>query len=236
MKIKIKNLIKSYDEEVVLKDISLDIKDAKVVGIIGESGCGKSTLLRQLSGIEMADSGYICVNGSEIDESTVHSYQSRIGVVFQKHSLFPHLSIRDNILLILNKVRGMDKSDADILTDRLLNDFHLSEIANKIPSKVSGGQAQRASIVRAIATDPELLFLDEPTAALDPLLTGEVLDTILDLKNKGSQFVFVTHEMDFLRKTADHFIFMHEGHIIETGGIDILDNPKTAMLANFVKR
>jgi ABC-type polar amino acid transport system ATPase subunit len=236
MNIDIKNLSMSYDNNKVLKDITLNIEDVKIVGIIGESGCGKSTLLRQLSGIETPDSGFATVNGTTITKETLQEYQSRIGVVFQKHNLFPHLSIKENITLILTKIKKMNALEASRLADNLLNDFHLTEQADKIPSKVSGGQAQRASIVRAIATNPELLFLDEPTAALDPLLTGEVLDTILDLKNKGSEFIFVTHEMDFLKKTADYFIFMDKGVVIESGGIEILQNPKTQLLQNFIAR
>lgn len=236
MNISINNLTFSYDNNQILKDISLNIEGAKIIGIIGASGCGKSTLLRQLSGIELPDSGSIEVNGTLISRENLKDYQSRIGVVFQKHNLFPHLSIKENITLILTKIKKMDKIESNIHADNLLKDFHLSEQANKIPAKVSGGQAQRASIVRSIATNPELLFLDEPTAALDPLLTKEVLDTIIDLKNKGSQFIFVTHEMEFLEKTADYFIFMDKGVVIERGKIEVLKNPKTQKLKKFIKR
>lgn len=236
MNIDIKNLSVFYDQNEVIKDISLSINDVKVVGIIGESGCGKSTLLRHLSGIEVAESGTIGVNGREINRDNLKDYQSRIGVVFQHHSLFPHLSVRENIELILTKIKKMDKTEAMDLTNKLLDDFHLRDQGDKIPSKISGGQAQRASIVRAIATNPELLFLDEPTAALDPLLTEEVLNTILELKRKGSEFIFVTHEMDFLKKTADYFIFMNEGIVVESGNIERLENPKTELLKKFVNR
>jgi polar amino acid transport system ATP-binding protein len=236
MDIEIKNLKMSYEKNEILKDITLSIKDAKIIGIIGESGCGKSTLLRQLSGIELPDSGTVRVNGTTINQENLQEFQSRIGVVLQKHSLFPHLSIKENIILILTKVKKIPKRDALLITDKLLEDFHLTEQADKIPSKISGGQAQRASIVRAIATNPELLFLDEPTAALDPLLTSEVLDTILDLKNKGSQFIFVTHEMRFLKNTADYFIFMNKGVVVEMGNINLLMNPKTQLLKNFIIR
>ena len=236
MKISIENLSTIYDEEIILDNLNIELKDVKVVGIIGESGCGKSTLLRQLSGIEIPKKGLITVNEMKINNKNLKEYQNKIGFVFQKHNLFPHLSIKDNILLILEKIKGMNKKDAEVRCNALLKEFRISEQADNIPNKVSGGQAQRASIVRALATNPELIFLDEPTAALDPLLTKEVLESIQQLKEDGVEFVFVTHEMEFLRKFADYYIFMDKGSIVEHGLINELELPKTEKLRNFVKR
>lgn len=236
MKIVLKNLVKSYDGNAILQDLNLDVDNVKSVGIIGESGCGKSTLLRQLSGIELPDDGTVEVNGTVISENNLKEYQSQIGYVFQKHNLFPHLTIEENITLILEKIKGMDAEAARIKAHRVLREFHLTDQADKIPDKVSGGQAQRGSIARAVSTDPELLFLDEPTAALDPILTREVLDSVRILKNRGTEFLFVTHEMDFLKKFADYFVFMDRGKIIEHGHVDGLNAPKTEKLQKFIQR
>jgi len=236
MNLKFEHINKCYEGKTILKDLNLVIKDVGVVGIIGESGCGKSTLLRQLIGIEFPDSGNLQINDENINEDTVKDFQLRIGVVFQKHNLFPHLTVKKNIMLILTKVKKMTKEEASKRTDEILEELHLTPQANQIPRKISGGQAQRASIARALSTKPELLFLDEPTAALDPLLTKEVLSSIKELKDSGIEFVFVTHEMDFLRKFADVFIFMDEGEIIESGPIEQLEKPLTEKLAKFVTR
>ena len=236
MEIKIDNVSKSYGSQQVLRDFTLQLSGVKVVGIIGESGCGKSTLLRQLIGIETPDTGTIEVNKRIVSPANLKNYQSKVGVVFQQHNLFPHLTIEDNIALILTKIKKMDAQVAKKRTAALLSDFHLTSQAQSLPSQVSGGQAQRASIVRAIATNPELLFLDEPTAALDPVLTREVLETIQNLKKGGSEFIFVTHEMDFLQKFADYFIFIDKGNLIEMGKIETLQQPKTALLKEFIRR
>ena len=236
MKINIKNLSKYYDYNLVLDDISINIKNVSSIGIIGKSGCGKSTLLRQLSAIEISNSGSIKINDFVIDENNLTSYHKKIGYVFQNHNLFPHLSIRENIALILEKIYDFSQVDANRKISQLLEEFHLLEIADKIPSKISGGQAQRASIARAISTNPDILYLDEPTAALDPLLTKEVLESIKLLKNKGSEIVFVTHEMDFLKNFADYFIFMDKGKIIEHNYISELYNAKTDKLNKFLNK
>lgn len=236
MEITLKNVTKYYDGKEILHNINLEIKNVNSVGIIGESGCGKSTLLRQLSGIELVDKGTVLVNGIKITKNNLKKYQNEIGYVFQKHNLFPHITIRENIMLILEKIKKMEKNEAKKRCDEVLDEFFLTDIANQIPSKVSGGQAQRASIARAIATNPDILFLDEPTAALDPLLTKEVLDSIKILKNKGVEFIFVTHEMEFLKKFADYYVYMDKGQIVEHGTINILYNPKTEKLKNFLSR
>ncbi len=236
MRIEVKGLTKSYDGKSVLNALDLVLGDVKVIGIIGGSGCGKSTLLRQLTGIETPESGSVKINGIELNSENLKAYQKRIGVVFQKHNLFPHLTVEENITLILRKTIGMSRSEAEVRCSQVLTEFQLSDQRNKIPSKISGGQAQRASIARAVATEPDLIFLDEPTAALDPILTKEVLNSIQLLKSDGAEFIFVTHEMDFLRKFADYFIFMDEGSIIEHGVIEKLETPDTKRLKIFVRR
>ena len=236
MQIQINNLTKIYDNKIILNNLNAYIENVKVVGIIGESGCGKSTLLRQLSGIELPDEGSISINGTKINKNNLKEYQSKIGVVFQKHNLFPHLTVEQNIKLILSQIKKYNDESTLVICNKILNEFHLTEQANKTPDKISGGQAQRASIARALATNPELIFLDEPTASLDPLLTKEVLESIKHLKKKGIEFIFVTHEMDFLRKFADYFIFMDKGQIVEQGLIDKLEHCETQKLKKFIER
>ncbi len=235
MEIRVSNLSKGYLKQPdVLKDVSFEIKDVKCVGIIGESGCGKSTMLRQLAGIEDPDNGEIVINGlSPIINKKV--FQEKIGVVFQKHNLFPHLTVRKNITLILEKIKKIDKNSANKRVEEVLKELFIQGIAEKKPNEISGGQAQRASIARALSTNPELLFLDEPTGALDPILTDEVLKSVKALKKSGRDFIFVTHEMDFLREFADYVIFMKEGEICEQGSAEILQNPSTQELSEFLK-
>ncbi len=234
MKLHIKNLNKTYGEQHVLKNISLDIEKSSAIGIIGESGCGKSTLLRQLSGIENPDSGDITINTL----SPIHQkkeFQKKIGVVFQNHSLFPHLSIKENITFILHTIKKQPKKQAKAKAKSLLQQLFIDGEANKKPSEVSGGQVQRASIARALATDPQIIFLDEPTAALDPLLTDEVLKAVKGLKSDGRDFIFVTHEIAFLKEFADYVIFLKNGEIVEAGEKSCLSDPKTKELAEFLK-
>lgn len=234
MKLQIKNLNKTYANTEVLKSINLEIAQASSIGIIGESGCGKSTLLRQLAGIEDPDSGEISINDlSPILEKK--EFQEKIGVVFQKHNLFPHLTVRENIMLILQKIKKQDKKEADATVNALLKQLFIENEADKRPNEISGGQAQRASIARALSTNPQLIFLDEPTAALDPLLTDEVLRAVVSLKKEGRDFVFVTHEMGFLKEFADYVIFMKQGKICEHGDQSCLVEPKTKELADFLK-
>lgn len=235
MKIELKSITKYYDKK-ILDNINLSINNVNSVGIIGKSGCGKSTLLRQLAAMEYVDDGTIYINDTKIDKNSKQKHQNKIGYVFQKHNLFPHLSLKHNIMLILTKVKKLEVDEAEKIAVNMLKKMHLSDQMDKKPSKVSGGQAQRASIARALSTEPELLFLDEPTAALDPLLTREVLNAISELKNIGKNFIFVTHEISFLRNFADYIIFMDEGKIVEHGTIECLNNPKTEQLKKFLMK
>lgn len=233
MILNIKDVKKLYNGHLILDNINIQVKNISSIGIIGESGCGKSTLLRQLAGIEDPDEGDISVNAlSPITQKK--EFQKQIGYVFQKHNLFPHLTIEDNIKLILEKINMVDKKSAQDITDKVLKQMFILEQAKKKPHQVSGGQAQRASIARALATSPKLIFLDEPTAALDPILTAEVLNAVKILKKQGIEFIFVTHEMEFLKDFADYIIFMDKGIVVEHGTVDILNYPNTPQLKRFL--
>ncbi|MFI3169599.1 MAG: ATP-binding cassette domain-containing protein [Faecalibacterium sp.] len=234
MKLTVEHLYKHYPKsEDVLRDINIHLDEVSCLGIIGASGCGKSTLLRQLAGIENPDGGSICINGiSPIAQKKL--FQSKIGVVFQQHNLFPHLSIYKNITLILEKIQKQSKAQAKQRADAVLKQLFIDHVKDKKPNEISGGQAQRASIARALATDPQLIFLDEPTAALDPILTAEVLKAVTELKNNGIEFIFVTHEIAFLKEFADCIIFMQNGQVCECGDISCLQQPKTEELKAFL--
>lgn len=231
MKIDIHQLTKTYDTEVVLDAIDLKLDFVEAVALLGKSGSGKSTLLRLMSGIEGYDSGDIHINDGEVN---TRAFKDQIGFVFQHGSLFPHLTVLDNIVLILEKVKKIDKTSATRKVKDLLEKFGLAEHMDKYPYMLSGGQQQRVSIVRSLAVDAEIFFFDEPTSALDPILTKEVLDMVKDLRTLGKKFFIVTHEVGFARKVADYVIFLDEGKIIEEGPIEILDNPVSEAFKGFL--
>ena len=231
MKIDIKNLTKTYNKEVVLDKININLDEIEAVALLGKSGSGKSTLLRLVSGIESFDSGDIRINGSMVN---TREFKNKIGFVFQSGSLFPHLTVLNNIVLILEKVKNMEKGAAKIKVESLLDKFGLLEHKDKYPYMLSGGQQQRVSIVRSLAVEAEIFFFDEPTSALDPILTKEVLDMVKELRLLGKKFFIVTHEIGFAKKVADYVLFLDEGKIVEQGGVEILDAPKTEALQRFL--
>ncbi|MDD2574988.1 MAG: ATP-binding cassette domain-containing protein [Acholeplasmataceae bacterium] len=232
MKLVINNLSHRYDVE-VLKDLSIHLTNYNCIAIIGVSGSGKSTLIRIMSGLEKPTSGSVIINDLDVFSN---EHKKQVGFVFQHHNLFPHLSLIRNITLILEKTRGYTKKEAyDIAYDNLVK-LHLKDQINKLPKNVSGGQAQRASIARALSINPKIIFLDEPTSALDPILTDEVLSAIEELRDIGKDFIFVTHVMSFVRDFADYVLFMDQGKIVEHGLPTILNNPKTSELKAFMAK
>lgn len=232
MKLVINNLTHLYDVS-VLNDLNIILNNYKSIAIIGVSGSGKSTLLRIMSGLEKPTSGEVFINDYNVLNS---EYKKQVGFVFQHHNLFPHLTLIKNITLVLEKTRGLEKKEAyDIAYNNLVK-LKLVDQINKLPKHVSGGEAQRASIARALSIDPSIIFLDEPTSSLDPILTDEVLSAIEDLKDLGKDFIFVTHVMSFVRDFADYVIFMDKGLIIEHGKPTILNNPKTDELKAFMAK
>ncbi|MBN2300309.1 MAG: amino acid ABC transporter ATP-binding protein [Acholeplasmataceae bacterium] len=232
MKIEIKNVSHTYDVE-VLNNLNLSLSKYKSVAIIGVSGSGKSTLIRMMSGLEKPTKGEIFINDYDVRDD---AYKKKIGFVFQSHNLFPHLTLKKNITLVLEKTRGMIKADAEAIALKNLHLLHLDDQVNKLPKNVSGGQAQRASIARALSMDPDIIFLDEPTSSLDPILTHEVLTAIEELRNLGKEFILVTHVMSFAKDFADYVIFMKAGQIAEQGLPSILDNPQTQALKDFMEK
>ncbi|MBO6109622.1 MAG: amino acid ABC transporter ATP-binding protein [Methanobrevibacter sp.] len=202
--LEVKNLKKSFDDNVVLKDISLNVEKGEVLCIIGPSGSGKSTLLRCITKLDHEDSGDINFDGA-------------FGLVFQDFNLFPHHSVLKNITNAPLKVQKRDKAEVLKSARKLLKKMGLEDKEDAYPHELSGGQQQRVSIARALAMNPDILFFDEPTSALDPELTSEILVVIRDLAAEHMTMVIVTHEMTFARNVADKIIFMDDGVIIEEG-------------------
>lgn len=213
----VEHLHKAHGDHVVLDDISLEVKRSEVIVIIGPSGCGKSTFLRCLNALEPIQGGSVKVAGKSVDadERGLVELRQKVGMVFQSYDLFPHMTVLDNITLAPMKARGVAREEAEAQARALLERVGLADKASSYPRQLSGGQKQRVAIARALAMEPELLLLDEVTAALDPEMVREVLDVILDLAREGKTMVIVTHEMQFARAVADRVLFFDGGGIVE---------------------
>ena len=237
--LELQDVRKSYGEKVVLDDIDLTVAKHEVVCLIGSSGSGKSTLLRCVNLLEEIDDGVIRFDGREISDPLVdpREVRKRVGMVFQAYNLFPHLSVLDNCTLAPRRVHGVRRADAESKARELLAQFGLSEHVDKHPDRLSGGQQQRAALVRALCTEPELLLLDEITAALDPELVGEVLTIVRDLAEAGTTMLVATHEMGFAREVATTVCFLHEGRILEQGPpTEVLVDPREERTRQFLRR
>ncbi len=235
--LRIDNLVKSFDGSVVLNDISLTIGEGEVVVIIGPSGCGKSTLLRCVNGLEPVDSGEIYLRDARIDgqKKNLHLVRQKIGMVFQSYDLFPHMDVMDNLLLGPMRALGRTKQDATAEAEAALKRVGLSDKAHALPRQLSGGQKQRVAIVRATLMHPDILLLDEITAALDPEMVREVLSVVLDLAKDGMTMAIVTHEMRFAEAVADRILFMDGGSIVEEGKPKaFFASPETARARKFL--
>lgn len=243
--ISVKHIQKSFQDGIqVLKDISFDLEEGEVLGIIGPSGSGKSTMLRCIDQLEKVDGGTITICGK--DMVTDGQYASKevlrelcldLGFVFQNFNLFPHMSVLQNIVDPQVTVLKVPKEAARENAMALLKRMGLEGKENSYPCELSGGQQQRVSIARALALRPKVLLFDEPTSALDPELTGEILAVIRDLAKEKMTMIVVTHEMAFARDTSDKVIFMDGGVIVEEGNPqELINNPKSERLREFLKR
>jgi polar amino acid transport system ATP-binding protein len=233
----ISNLRKAFGTNLVLDDVSIDFPAQSTTVIIGASGSGKSTLMRCMNLLEELDDGQIHLEGTDISAYgiDIDSVRAQIGSVFQAFNLFPHLSVLDNITLAPRLVQKMKKETAEKLALGLLKRFGLEDKANAFPNLLSGGQQQRVAIIRAVATNPKFLLLDEVTSALDPVLIAEVLTLIAELKSEGMTMVIATHEMGFAKKIADSVIFLHRGRVHESGTpSQIFEAPQTQELKDFL--
>ncbi|MEU6428459.1 amino acid ABC transporter ATP-binding protein [Microbispora sp. NPDC046973] len=215
----IEGVWKHYHGQSVLRGIDLEVAPHEVVCLIGASGSGKSTLLRCVNLLETIDDGAIHLDGAEITDvrADADDVRRRIGMVFQAYNLFPHMTVLDNITLAPRKVHGVRPEEAEARARELLDRFGLADKAGEYPDRLSGGQQQRVAVIRAVATDPRLLLLDEVTSALDPTLVTEVLGVIRELKETGMTMILATHEMGFARDIADTVCFLEGGVLLESG-------------------
>lgn len=232
-------LWKSFDGAPVLRGVSLELSPREVVAVIGASGSGKSTLLRCLNLLEGIDDGRILLGEEDISDPRVDAdrVRSRLGTVFQSYNLFPHLTVLQNVTLASRVVRRMPRREANDRGRALLERVGLGAFADEHPDRLSGGQQQRAALARAIATDPEVLLLDEITSALDPELVGEVLSLVRQLAEDGATILMATHEMAFARDVAHRVLFLDEGRVIEQGPPDqVFREPREARTREFLTR
>jgi polar amino acid transport system ATP-binding protein len=239
MKLKATDLCKSFGEQVVLRNVNLELAEVRTLALIGPSGGGKSTLLRIVAGLEIPDSGSLAMNDHEVvyREKELLEHRRTVGTVFQAFNLFPHLTALQNITLPLVKVHGNPLREAREIAERILERFGLSEHGHKPPAQLSGGQRQRVAIARAISIKPKLLLFDEPTSALDPEMTAEVLEVIEELRQEGRDLVLVTHQMGFAHRVADRIALLAGGEIVECGPpAQVLDDPESEVTRQFLAK
>ncbi len=239
IKIRVKNLRKSFGELSVLKDISLEVEKGEVVVVIGPSGSGKSTLLRCLNRLEESNGGSIEIHGQVINgkKVNINKIRENIGMVFQHFNLFNNLNVMDNMTLAPVELKKCSVAEAKDRALRMLEKVGLSEKASAFPSQLSGGQKQRVAIARALCMQPDIMLFDEPTSALDPEMVGEVLNVMQQLASDGMTMIIVTHEMGFAREVADRVIFMDGGYIVEEGTPEeLLLSPKEQRTKDFLDK
>ena len=231
--LRLDNIRKSFGSTQVLKGISFEVRQHEVVALLGPSGSGKSTLMKCVNLLERVDDGQIWLGDTDITDPRADQdkLRARIGVVFQQFNLFPHMSVIKNVTLAARKVHHWSKDRAEARALELLDRIGMRAKAGAYPDQLSGGQQQRVAIARALMTDPELLLLDEITSALDPMLVGEVLTMVAELKSQGTTILMATHEMSFAHDAADRVVLLRGGVIAENGTprevMDESQNPET---------
>lgn len=240
MSIQVESINKSYGETQVLHDISFNCESGETLVLLGPSGAGKSSLLRVLNLLETADNGNLHIANesfdflAEVPEKQGLKLRRKVGMVFQQYNLWPHMTVMENLIEAPTKVAGLDKAEALTQAEKILTTLQLSDKANAWPLQLSGGQQQRVAIARALMMKPDVLLFDEPTAALDPEITNQVVKIIKDLSGTGITQVVVTHEVDFAKKIASHVLYLEKGYIVEHGTSDSFINPQTPEFAEYL--
>lgn len=240
--IKIEKLSKSFKENKVLSNISMQMKEGSTIAIIGPSGSGKSTLLRCLNRLETPESGSLSIDGetfslTTLDKTKIAEIRKKSAMVFQHYNLFANKSVLDNITLALKVVKKANKAEANQMALELLDKVGLSDKKDAYPATLSGGQQQRVAIARALALRPKLMLYDEPTSSLDPELVNEVLSLIKSIANEDITSIIVTHEIQFAKDVADYVIFIEDGEIVEEGTPNILfSQPKKDRTKQFLNK
>ncbi len=229
-----------YGEHQALFDINLTCDKGETLVLLGPSGAGKSSLLRVLNLLETPRSGELSIAGFDFDfaktpsDEKIRQLRRHVGIVFQQYHLWPHLTVEENLIEAPCRVLGQSKQDAIAHADSLLKRLQLESFAQRYPLQLSGGQQQRVAIARALMMEPAVLLFDEPTAALDPEITAQVVDIIHELSDTGITQVIVTHEVDFARKTASQIVYMEQGRIVEQGDATHFEHPETQEFANYL--
>ena len=234
--LEIRHLGKSFGTHEVLRDIDFTVKKGDVISIIGASGSGKSTLLRCVNLLETPSSGQILYHGTDVAGRGVNApeYRSHVGMVFQSFTLFNNMSVLKNCMVGQMKVLKRSKEEARQQALKYLEKVGMAPYINAKPRQISGGQKQRVAIARALAMDPEVLLFDEPTAALDPEITAQIVSIIRELAETNITQVIVTHEVEVARKTASRVVYMENGYIVEQGDASCFTNPQTDAFKNYL--
>lgn len=241
MTIRVKNLNFFYGSSQALFDINLEAEEGDTVVLLGPSGAGKSTLIRTLNLLEVPKSGELSITNNEFNLSNamanpkaIRQLRQDVGMVFQQYHLWPHLTVIENLIEAPMKVRGVSESEAKTDAIELLKRLRLEQLADRFPLHLSGGQQQRVAIARALMMKPQVLLFDEPTAALDPEITAQVVDIIKELQETGITQVIVTHEVNVAQKVATKVVYMEQGKIVEMGSADCFENPKTEQFKHYL--
>lgn len=235
--VSIQGLEKSYGDNVVLRGVDLDIHRGEVVVILGPSGSGKSTMLRCINRLEEPSAGAILFEGTDITAkgTDINAVRQRLGMVFQQFNLFPHLSVKRNVMIAQQKVLKRSRDEAERIAVAELEKVGLADRIDFMPSQLSGGQQQRVAIARALAMNPSVMLFDEATSALDPELVRDVLGVMRNLARQGMTMIVVTHEMGFAREVADRVVFMDGGVIVEEGTPEeVIDHPRSERTRDFL--
>ena len=241
MTIRVKNLNFFYGSSQALFDINLEANEGDTVVLLGPSGAGKSTLIRTLNLLEIPKSGELSIANNDFNLSNaianpkaIRQLRQDVGMVFQQYHLWPHLTVIENLIEAPMKVRGVSENEAKADAMELLKRLRLEKLANRFPLHLSGGQQQRVAIARALMMKPQVLLFDEPTAALDPEITAQVVDIIKELQETGITQVIVTHEVNVAQKVATKVVYMEQGKIVEIGSADCFENPKTEQFKQYL--
>lgn len=241
MTIRVKNLNFFYGPSQALFDINLEANEGDTVVLLGPSGAGKSTLIRTLNLLEVPKSGELSIANNDFNLSNamanpkaIRQLRQDVGMVFQQYHLWPHLTVIENLIEAPMKVRGVSENEAKTDAMELLKRLRLEQLADRFPLHLSGGQQQRVAIARALMMKPQVLLFDEPTAALDPEITAQVVDIIKELQETGITQVIVTHEVNVAKKVATKVVYMEQGKIIEIGSADCFENPKTEQFKQYL--
>ena len=241
MTIRVKNLNFFYGSSQALFDINLEANEGDTVVLLGPSGAGKSTLIRTLNLLEVPKSGELSIANNDFNLSNavanpkaIRQLRQDVGMVFQQYHLWPHLTVIENLIEAPMKVRGVSENEAKTDAMELLKRLRLEKLADRFPLHLSGGQQQRVAIARALMMKPQVLLFDEPTAALDPEITAQVVDIIKELQETGITQVIVTHEVNVAQKVATKVVYMEQGKIVEIGSADCFENPKTEQFKQYL--